>query len=267
MKYDHTVNLDHRRVGYSAHTHNFPELLFLVDGDVNFVLDGKQYRLQKNDLVIIPPLAIHEVRLESERSYERLDIIFEEELLGFAFLDALPHGFRVLTLEGNDSLIGLFKRIDYYLERLEGDMARLMLTNLLQEICVNVLLASESVRNDVYAQTNPIVCNAISYIDSHLLTLSGIDEICRELFITNSHLHHLFMKHLNVTPKKYIISKRLAIAQREISFGAKPTEVYMRCGFSDYSTFFRAYKNQFGYPPSVVASPERTIYIHSDRES
>ena len=265
VKYDHTLNVDHRRIGYSAHTHNFPELLFLREGDVNFILDGKQYRLQKNDLVIIPPMAVHEVRFESDRSYERHDIIFDEELVSFAFLDSLPRGLHVLNFDGNDSFIGLFRRIDYYLEQLEGDLARLMLTNLLQEICVSVLLASKTARDDLYTQTNPIVCNAIAYIDSHLLTLGGVEEICRELFITKSHLHHLFVKHLNITPKKYVMSKRLAIAQREISFGARPSEVYTKCGFSDYSAFFRAYKNQFGYPPSEVVSPERTIYLYSDR--
>jgi AraC-like DNA-binding protein len=99
------------------------------------------------------------------------------------------------------------------------------------------------------------------------LTLDGIDEICNELFITKSHLHHLFMKHLNITPKKYITSKRLAMAQREISFGAKPTDVYVKCGFSDYSTFYRAYKNQFGRPPSEKGDNEHTIVVHDDGTS
>jgi AraC-like DNA-binding protein len=94
------------------------------------------------------------------------------------------------------------------------------------------------------------------------LTLKNIDEICGELFITKSHLHHLFIKHLNITPKKYITSRRLAVAQREISLGAKPTEVSVRCGFTDYSTFYRAYKKLFGHPPSDKEYSEHTVVIH-----
>lgn len=265
LKYDHSLMADHHRVGYSAHTHNFPEILFLKEGDVDFIIDGRHYRLQKNDLVIIPPLAIHEVCFESDHNYERHDIIFDETLVGFPFLQSLPAPLRVINFDNNDSIINLFKRIDYYLDQLQGDMVRIMLVNLLQEICVNVTLAAGTVESDVYTQTNALVCEAIAYIDGHLLELSGLEEICRELFITKSHLHHLFMKHLNITPKKYISSKRLAMAQREISFGAKPTEVYTKCGFSDYSTFYRAYKNQFGYPPSANVKPERTIYIYGER--
>ncbi|MBE6601853.1 MAG: helix-turn-helix domain-containing protein [Ruminococcaceae bacterium] len=265
LKYDHTLMADHRRVGYSAHTHNFPELLFLKEGDVDFIIDGWHYRLKKNDLVIIPPLAIHEVCFESDHNYERYDVIFDEALVGFPFLQSLPVGLRVINFDSNDSIINLFKRIDYYLDRLDGDLVRMMLVNLLQEICVNVKLAASTVEGDLYTQTNALVCEAITYIDGHLLELSGLDEICRELFITKSHLHHLFIKHLNITPKKYISSKRLAMAQREISFGAKPTEVYTKCGFSDYSTFYRAYKKQFGYSPSANVTPERTIYIYGER--
>lgn len=263
--YDHCLNTNHRRVGISAHTHNFPEILFLKEGDVNFIIDGKQFNLKKNDLVITPPLAIHEINFESDQNYERYVLIFNEQLLGFSFLDALPVGLHVLSFDGNDSMINLFKKIDYYLEQLTGEMSKMMLTNLLQEICVNVILSAKYAKANPYTQTNPIVCEAIAYIDSHLLTLQGLEEICKELFITKSHLHHLFIKHLNITPKKYIATKRLAMAQREISFGAKPTEIYTKCGFSDYSAFYRAYKNQFGYPPSENVTPERAVYIYNDQ--
>lgn len=139
-----------------------------------------------------------------------------------------------------------------------------MLTNLLQEICINVLLETKKAKETLYSQTNPIVAQAIAHIERHLLTLTGIEEICRELFITKSHLHHLFIKHLGITPKKYILSKRLAMAQRQISFGAKSTDVYLKCGFGDYSAFYRAYKSQFGYAPSEKGDAEHTIVVHDD---
>ena len=50
LKYDHTLMADHHRVGYSAHTHNLLEILFLKEGDVDFIIDGRHYRLQKTIL-------------------------------------------------------------------------------------------------------------------------------------------------------------------------------------------------------------------------
>ena len=69
--------------------------------------------------------------------------------------------------------------------------------------------------------------------------------------MSKSHLHHLFSEHLMVTPQKYILSKKLTIAQRELRLGRKPTDVYTDCGFADYTTFFRAYKKFFGHSPST----------------
>ena len=72
----------------------------------------------------------------------------------------------------------------------------------------------------------------------------------RALYITKSHLHHLFSKHLQLTPAKYITQKRLMLARRKLRRGEKPTAVFSDCGFEDYATFFRNYKRHFGYSPA-----------------
>jgi len=55
---------------------------------------------------------------------------------------------------------------------------------------------------------------------------------------------------MQISPKRYITAKRLALAQREICSGGKPTEVCLECGFADYSAFYRAYVAHFGKKPS-----------------
>lgn len=40
-------------------------------------------------------------------------------------------------------------------------------------------------------------------------------------------------------------------------------EVYRQCGFSDYSTFFRAYKNHFGHAPTIEAQTQAIRTINS----
>ena len=120
-----------------------------------------------------------------------------------------------------------------------------------QEIFVNIMMEMKSAKeeND-YVQTNDIVCRAITYMEENLTTLYGMEEVASALFITKSHLHHLFVRHMGITPKKYILTKRLAMAHREISAGGKPTEVYRFCGFADYSAFYRAYRTHFKKSPS-----------------
>ena len=109
--------------------------------------------------------------------------------------------------------------------------------------------------NDAYT-AHPIVVRAVEYINRNLHRDFCLDALCDELFITKSYLHQLFVKYLQMCPKKYIITKQLALAQREIRGGVRPTDVFIDCGFSNYSTFYRAYKNHFGYAPSEEGKRE-----------
>ena len=46
------------------------------------------------------------------------------------------------------------------------------------------------------------------------------------------------------------MQKRLIYAQKLIVKGQKPSKTYSDSGFSDYSSFYKAYLKFFGYPPS-----------------
>ncbi len=60
-------------------------------------------------------------------------------------------------------------------------------------------------------------------------------------FSIHAHSHYEIHDYINV--------KRLIIAQELLKQGKKPTDIYEKCGFHDYSTFFRAYKSRFGISP------------------
>ena len=62
-----------------------------------------------------------------------------------------------------------------------------------------------------------------------------------------------------MSPKQYIISKRLAKARKMIRRGERPTAVSAECGFGDYTTFFRNYKKYFGYSPSLESETEASL--------
>ena len=236
---------------YKPHSHNICELLLFKRGDVKYITRGRQYQLKEDDLVFSRPLEIHDIQPATGVPYERYNILFDEKTLPFDIWSKFPENLDIISFRNVHSVLSLFEKMDYYRQRLDGAELKLVLTALTQEIFVNIMIEMESAKteND-YVQTNDIVCRAISYIEENLTTLSGIEEVAAALFITKSHLHHLFIRHMGITPKKYILTKRLALAHREISAGGKPTDVYRFCGFADYSVFYRAYRSHFGKSPS-----------------
>jgi AraC-like DNA-binding protein len=91
----------------------------------------------------------------------------------------------------------------------------------------------------------------LRYINENLCTLSGVEEVANHLFISESYLFRMFKNELHQTPKKYILEKRLLMAQKKILSGEKPSDVSVECGFGDYTVFYRNYLSRFGHAPSV----------------
>lgn len=259
LYYNHSIKHALTKNSFYAHTHDDYELIFYKRGDITYMVDGRCYSLKRNDLVITRPSDIHLISCESTCDYERYCILFSASMLPSGVIDKIPRTLDVINFDRNPSVSDLFDKMDLYSDRLESETLREVLAHLIAEVMVNVMLEATSADEYGYSQANEIIADATAYIDEHLLTLNGIEDICSELYITKSHLHHLFIKHLKISPKKYITAKRLALAQRQIAEGGKPTEVYLKCGFSDYSAFYRSYVAYFGHRPSEKSTSEHAI--------
>ena len=235
---------------FPSHIHDIWELLFVKKGSISYTVEGKTYQLVKNNLVITRPLQIHSISINTQTEYERYNILFNEKKLSSDIYQQLSSDVDVINFDGNSIISDLFKKMDYYCENLNGNSLEVVLLHLIEEILYNVLIVSKNFhQNNVYT-VNPLINAAIEYIEQHITLPINVNTICDELHITKSHLDNLFAKHLKITPKKYILSKKLTIAQRELRSGIKPTIVYINLGFTDYTTFYRAYKNYFGHSPS-----------------
>ena len=246
------------------HTHDMCELLYLKKGCPGYFVEGRDYRLSKNTLVISRPGDRHRIYFEEPGPYERYNIMYDEKKLPFDVFEKIPNGIDIINFDSNSIVNELFKKADYYSEHFSGDALSRILCSLTEEIFFNAaIFASDMPAQIGSASSNHLVSKAIDYINENLVTVSGLDEICDMLYITKSHLHHLFIKHLRISPKKYILMKRLDMARKAIRSGKRPIDIYADCGFSDYSTFYRDYKNIFGYCPSKESEQEPESVILS----
>ena len=80
--------------------------------------------------------------------------------------------------------------------------------------------------------------------------IKKIEDIAKDCYLSEGHIHHIFKKELKTSPINYIKMKKLSIAQKLLSFGTVPTEVAQKLGFEDYSVFYRNYVKFFNRKPS-----------------
>jgi methylphosphotriester-DNA--protein-cysteine methyltransferase len=70
------------------------------------------------------------------------------------------------------------------------------------------------------------------------------------LSVAASSVCHLFCEQMKISPKQYILQKKLALAGKLIHDGVPPTIAAIRIGYDNYSDFYRMYVKHFKKMPS-----------------
>ncbi len=254
--YNHTLSEKPDDCDFRLHSHDVCEFTFVLSGEVSWVIEGRNYKIRKNDLIILRPNVVHGVHVHGDEVYERYNIVFDDKVMADNALNDIPSAIEVVNFSSNTYVTDLFKKLDFYVKSFSGERARMLISNIVEELVFNLTLQTSGKADGNITLLNPILSRALEYIDERYTECISVEDICRELYISKSHLHSLFIQHLNISPKKYVNLKRLAYAQRLIRSGKKPYAVYQECGFSDYASFYRNYKNHFGYIPSYELKNE-----------
>ena len=232
------------------HSHNFFEILYFESGDITYVVENREYKLKKHDLVFTRPLTYHYLELKSNAEYERHNIAFNSNFVIEEFLDQIPSDVEVVHCPPGGIISQNFERIKYYNEHLSEQEFQQILSGLLQEILLNLRYANNHALGN-FSSPSPILGKALEYINENLFTIKNISEISNALFITESYFFKLFKDQLKISPKKYINTKRILHAQKLIQCGQRPTDVYEQCGFESYVGFYKQYVKTFGISPSA----------------
>jgi len=71
--------------------------------------------------------------------------------------------------------------------------------------------------------------------------------------MSDTYFRRLFLNRFNMTPNKYLTSKRLIYAEKLLSTGKySVNEASEMSGFSDVKYFCRVVKKEYGVPPSKL---------------
>lgn len=243
-------------------THNGYELIFIKQGKLEYIIEDKIYTVGENDIIFTNPGMLHRINFLNHEEYDRYDILFDKKIIHPEIFDKIPKDSDIFYIKKPKKIEEIFKKMDFYCDNFKDSALENILTHAIDEIFYNLLLMKEQTVERIYT-SHPIVTKAVHYIEENLSNDLCVEKICNELFITKSYLNKLFNRYLRITPGKYVTSKRLIAAQREIISGINPTQVFEKFGFLEYSTFYRNYKDYFGYSPSEENSKviERRIDI------
>ncbi|MEO1768796.1 AraC family transcriptional regulator [Candidatus Enterococcus ferrettii] len=93
----------------------------------------------------------------------------------------------------------------------------------------------------------------IEYIEDRLTEEFSVSAAAKAIGISEYHLKRTFSFIAGMTLFEYIKNRKLALANRDLIFGEKVTEVAFKYGYQTVEGFSRAFREWSGYSPSEVS--------------
>ena len=235
----------------SIHSHDYYEFYFFLEGDVSIWIEGEQYPGIKHMAMV------HGNEIPYRRFVFWISVEYCNQLMevsssyGYLMQNVLvkkTYIFHNDLITFNTIQYRIFQLIEEIKSERFGKEAKVSL-------CVNDLVLQ--LNRIVYEQQNPksekeeqnLYQNIIYYIDDHLDEELSLEQLAGQFFVSKYHIAHIFKEQMGLSVHQYILKKRMQASKAAILGETSITDVYTMFGFKDYSSFYRAFKKEFGVSP------------------
>lgn len=244
------------------HTHNYYEFYFFLEGDVSIVIEDKIHPISVGDIVLIPPNIRHYPIIHSQDvPYRRFVFWISKEYCNTLLSQSPDYVFlmqhacvRKEYLFHNDLMAFnvIQSKVFRLIEEMNGNRFG---RNAQITVCVNDLIlhlnriVHEQMNTKTLLEESSLYQNLLGYIDTHLEENLTLDHLAVVFFVSKYYISHVFKNNMGIPIHQYILKKRLYACKDAIASHMSITEAYLMFGFGDYSSFYRAFKKEFGISP------------------
>lgn len=223
------------------------ELLYVEQGSLHSVAEGRKQFLQQGDFVIYGPKQWHMQYADTHVSPRCLRIFFDMQ----GDLKVLLN--RKFTASGETELI--LQQLLREQERTESYADEMILV-LLNQLILHLLrqVAGKPLPDSRMKGEYRIIHQTQVYVSNHVWEDLSVPFVASHVDMSPSYLTALFNKHLDISPAEYIRRVKLQeskhmIRENKLNF----TEIAAELQYSTVHHFSRQFKEKFGMTPSEYA--------------
>ena len=255
----------HRDVSYtsqivSLHSHSYVEIVCCQSSfGVEYLVGSDRYRLRKGDIVLVAPGISHRPILPDVMTEPYIrDVLWVNSDFLASLQQHFPHvctprpkrGALIRTAgTGWEFLNDLFQAGVWKEEQKRPGWEAVVLGNTIKILAYLDRAYSDLGTDFLRAEKPELLDNVTAYIENHYAERITVSELAHKFYVSDSSISHLFKQKMGVSIYHYVTQRRLISAKNLILLGIPLEQVAVRVGFSDYSAFYRAFKQEFGISP------------------
>ncbi len=244
------------------HTHDYYEFYFFLEGNVSLQIDHAVFAVTPGDMVIVPPSVSHKPIIHNvDVPYSRFVFWISKEFCNYLLTLSPDYGYLM-------QLVTTRKNYIFHHDKISFNSIQSKLIRLLEEMQGNRFCKSAQIpvyvsdlilylNRLIYEQSHPVTTkesaslyqNICAFIETHIEEDLSLERLATEFFMSKYHIAHIFKDNLGLSIHQYITKKRLTFCRQSILSGMSITAAYETFGFGDYSSFYRAFKKEYGISP------------------
>ena len=242
-------------INFCLHTHDNYEIYLFLEGDTKYIVEEKVYNLTPGDIIVIRKHEMHRAFHNRVTSYHRFVLMVSPEFFQeyhcseyeAQFINTGADNKISSKIVRSSGLYDAFMRLKKY----SRDFSQLD-TPACSSVIVEILYLISDIRSfEVSDVSHRQLKSIIRFLNNHYTENITLNELEKKFFISKYHLCRLFRQNTGLTVHQYVTRKRLALTGELVSNGKSLSEAATLAGFSDYSSFYRAYKKEYGQKPRM----------------
>lgn len=264
----------------ASHVHDYYEFCFFIEGDVSMQVGDITYPINHGDAMLIPPqiphnIIIHDPKVPYRRFIFWISKDFYERLkqtspnYTYAMDYACEHEQYICHLD-RITFTSIQSKILRLLEEMHSDHfgKELQIALYVDDFILSInRLVYDVVEPKKRSESTSLHANVIDYIEEHLDEELTLDCLAEKFYVSKYHIAHVFKDNFGLSIHQYITKKRLALCQEAIRTRMNINEIYQTYGFGDYSSFYRAFKKEYGISPKEYRDMQENVIIENSKDT